>query len=165
MIGLRVGVEAALAFAVGAMWFALSAVLLGGSLPHHALVILAVILLDVLVVLAIARFWGISYAVPAGVASVVALDWYYIPPTHRSTVPDPENFAGLAAYLVTGVLLGELAANARRRAVVCPRGLASRWPVSRPLFVAWPPSSHERRRPPRCLRRSPRRSASSSLST
>jgi signal transduction histidine kinase len=120
MRGLKMGVEAALALAVGAMWFALSAVL-GNALPHHTLVIIAVLLLDVLVVLAIARFWGISYAVPAGVASVVAVDWYYIPPTHGSTLPDPENSLGLAAYLVTGVLLGKLAANARRRAVVSER--------------------------------------------
>jgi signal transduction histidine kinase len=118
MRGLRTGVEAVLALALGAIWFALSAVLLRHVLPHHALVIVAVLLLDVLVILAIARSWGISYAVPAGVASVVALDWYYIPPTHGSTIPDPENSVGLAAYLVTGVLLGELAANARRRAVV-----------------------------------------------
>ena len=52
-----------------------------------------------------------------GVASVVALDWHYIPPTHALRVPDPGNAVALAAYLVTGVLLGELAVAARRRAV------------------------------------------------
>ncbi|MCW2765484.1 MAG: hypothetical protein JWO11_1443 [Nocardioides sp.] len=114
----QVGVEAALAFVVGAVWFALSAVLLDRALPHNAVVILGVVVLDIVAVLAIVRFWGIAYAVTLGVASAVALDWFFIPPTHPSTVPDPENAAALAAYLVTGVLLGELAVTARRRADV-----------------------------------------------
>jgi signal transduction histidine kinase len=54
--------------------------------------------------------------VPVGVASAVALDWYYIPPTHTSTVPGAEDTVALAVYLLTGVLLGELAVHARRRA-------------------------------------------------
>jgi K+-sensing histidine kinase KdpD len=66
----------------------------------------------------VAHFWDIAYAVPVGVASVVALDWYYIPPTHQATVPGPENSLALAAYLATGVMLGELAVTARRRADV-----------------------------------------------
>jgi hypothetical protein len=61
---------------------------------------------------------GIAYAVPVGVASAVAFDWYYIPPTHPSAVPGPEETAALAVYLLnlTGVLLAELATHARRRA-------------------------------------------------
>jgi signal transduction histidine kinase len=111
------GAEAALAFAVGAMWFAVSTVL-GTTLPHALLIILGVVVLDVLVVLTVAHFWGIAHAVTVGVASVVALDWYYIPPVHPSAVPDLENSVALAAYLLTGVLLGELAVTARRRADV-----------------------------------------------
>ena len=46
------------------------------------------------------------------------MDWYYIPPTHPSAVPGPEETAALAVYLLnlTGVLLAELATHARRRA-------------------------------------------------
>ncbi len=112
------GVEAVIAVAAGAVWFALSALLLDTSLPHSVILLLAVIVLDVFVVLAVAHFWGIAPAVTVGVASVVALDWYYIPPTHSSTIPNAENLVALAAYLVTGALLGELAVTARRRADV-----------------------------------------------
>ena len=80
----RVGAEAVLAFFAGAVWFALSGALLH-LLPSLFLLILGVIALDVIVVLAIARYWGITAAVTVGVASVVALDWYSIPPTHTST--------------------------------------------------------------------------------
>ncbi|MDQ1646415.1 MAG: hypothetical protein QOJ50_2599, partial [Cryptosporangiaceae bacterium] len=78
--------------------------------------VLAVGSLYALAVLAGARFWGIAYAIPIGVAGMVALDWYYIPPTHTSIVPGREDAIALVLYLVTGVLLGELAAGARRRA-------------------------------------------------
>jgi signal transduction histidine kinase len=72
--------------------------------------------LDVGVVWTLVRFWGIGYAVAVGVAGVVALDWYSIPPVHTASVPNTENAAALGAYLVTGALLGYLAASARRRA-------------------------------------------------
>jgi signal transduction histidine kinase len=112
-----VGVEAMLALAVGAVWFALSSVALA-VLPHALIVAGLMVVVDVAVVLAIARYLGISCAVTAGIAGVVALDWYFIPPIHSGLVPSPENAVALAAYLVTGVLLGELAVTARRRADV-----------------------------------------------
>jgi signal transduction histidine kinase len=111
----RIFLEAVLAFVAGAVWFAVSGALLE-VLPSLWVLILGVIALDVVVVLATARYWSITAAVTVGVASVVALDWYSIPPTHSSMVPDARNSVGLAAYLVTGVLLGELAVIARRRA-------------------------------------------------
>jgi len=110
------GVEAALALFAGVGTFTVSAVLAAAPLPHVPIVILGV--LCILGVLAVAHFWGIAYAVPVGVASAVALDWYYIPPTHPSAVSDPEETAALAVYLLTGVLLAELAIHARRRAEV-----------------------------------------------
>ena len=85
------------------------------------MVVIGVVVLDVVVVLAVARLVGIAAAVTAGVASMVAMDWYSIPPTHVSMVPDAQNSLGLAGYLVTGVLLGELAVTARHRAVVSER--------------------------------------------
>jgi signal transduction histidine kinase len=110
------GVEAVLALFAGVGTFTASAALVAAPLPHVPIVILYV--LCTLLVLAVARFWGIAYAVPVGVASAVSLDWYSIPPTHTSVVPGAEDAVALAVYLLTGVLLGELAVHARRRADV-----------------------------------------------
>jgi signal transduction histidine kinase len=112
------GAEMPLAFAVGAGWFALSTVLLAKPLPDSLVVTVGVVVLDVLVVLAIAHYWDIPYTVTVGVASVVALDWYYIPPTHPTTFPDARNLLALTAYLLMAALLGELAVLARRRALL-----------------------------------------------
>ncbi|WP_244247093.1 DUF4118 domain-containing protein [Nocardioides euryhalodurans] len=117
----RIGAEAALVFAAGAASFALSSLLLGALLPHSPVVVVGVVILDVAAVLAAARFWGINFAVTVGIASVVALDWYFIPPVHPLELPDAKNAFALSAYLVAGVLLGELAITARRRAVIAER--------------------------------------------
>src|SRR3954447_21448357 len=114
----RTGAEVLLASALAAAWFALCAVALSELLPHLLVVGLGMALLSVVVVFAIARWWGIAYAVPVGVASVVAVDWHYIPPTHPSLVPDAQNLVALVAYLGTGVLLGQLDVAVRRRADV-----------------------------------------------
>jgi signal transduction histidine kinase len=108
--------EAISALLASVGFFAISAVAVALGLPLVPVVILGLVALDALVVLTVAHFWGIAYAVPIGVAGVVALDWYVIPPTHPSTIPDAEDSVALAAYLIMGVLLGELAAHARRRA-------------------------------------------------
>lgn len=108
------GAEAMLALLAGIATFTTSSILVAAPLSHVPIVIMGA--LSTIVVLAVAHFWGIAYAVPVGVASAVALDWYYIPPTHTSTVPGAEDAVALAVYLLTGVLLGELAVHARRRA-------------------------------------------------
>ena len=111
------GAEMALAVVVGAAWFALSTIVVATPLPDSVVVTVCVVVLDVLVVLAIAHFWDIPYAVTVGVASVVALDWYYLPPTHPAALPDARNSFALAAYLLMAALLGELAVRARRNAI------------------------------------------------
>ncbi|WP_148575190.1 GAF domain-containing protein [Nocardioides caldifontis] len=117
--GLRqaAALEMAAAFIVGAGWFAAVTVLLAKPLPESAATAVAVITLDVVVVLLTARYWDIPYAVTVGVASVVALDWYFIPPTHALELPDARNSLALVTYLLMASLLGELAVRARRTAV------------------------------------------------
>ena len=114
---MHVAAEAALAFVLGAGWFVLLSLLVStGLFSSRAVLGLTVIALDVALVWALARYRGIAYAVAVGVAGVVALDWYCIPPIHAARIPDAENALALGAYLVTGTLLGHLAASARRRA-------------------------------------------------
>ena len=109
--------EAVLALAFGTGWFVLLSLLVAtGWFSSRAVLAVLVVALDVGVVWALARFRDIDDAVAVGVAGVVALDWYCIPPIHRAAIPDTANAAALGAYLVTGALLGHLAASARRRA-------------------------------------------------
>jgi signal transduction histidine kinase len=110
-------VEMALAFVVGGAWYAVVTLLLARQLPESVATAVAVLVLAVAVVLATARWWDIPYAVTVGVASVVALDWYFIPPTHPIEVPDARNGVALIGYLLMASLLGELAVRARRSAV------------------------------------------------
>lgn len=118
----HVAAEAGLAFVFGAGWFVLLSLLVGTSgFSSRAVLALSVIVLDVAAVWMLARLLGIGYGVAVGVAGVVALDWYCIPPIHEAAVPDAENALALGAYLVTGTLLGQLAASARRRAEASER--------------------------------------------
>ena len=51
-------------------------------------------------------------------ASVLAYDWYYLPPTHAHEFPDSANLGGLLVYLALAVLIGQIASRAGRRAAV-----------------------------------------------
>ena len=113
---LSLGAEAALAFVAGLASFAVvSLAVIAGNSDGVALLIVA---LSIAAVGAMFRFWGVEYAVPAALGAVLAFDWYYIPPTHSHSFPNAENLANLVALLAVGVLVGELAAHAGRRAEV-----------------------------------------------
>jgi two-component system sensor histidine kinase KdpD len=71
----------------------------------------------VLAVLGIAIGWGTVYAVFVSVASMLAFNWFFLPPTHTLTLKDSENWSALGVYLVIASVVSELAARARRRAV------------------------------------------------
>jgi signal transduction histidine kinase len=111
-----VGAEIALAFAAGATCFALVAVTVAAV--DSDLLIAGFGLVCVLAVVATARFWGIAYAAPVAIASLLAYDWFEFPPTHAHAFPGSADLAGLFAYLAVAVLIGELAAHAGRRADV-----------------------------------------------
>jgi two-component system, OmpR family, sensor histidine kinase KdpD len=72
--------------------------------------------LYVFAVLPVAIAWGIVFAVPVAVASMLAFNWFFLPPTHTFTLSDSENWLALAVYLVVAVVASELAVRARRRA-------------------------------------------------
>lgn len=109
--------RAGMAFAFGAAWFAVCAVLVGVSgVSSHVVMGVALAALDVVVVTVLSRALGVGCAMTVGVAGVVALDWYCLPPVHDHGPPDAQNALALGAYLLTGALLGQLAAEARIRA-------------------------------------------------
>jgi two-component system sensor histidine kinase KdpD len=83
--------------------------------------VLSLGVLYVFAVLAVAVFWGIELAVVVSVASMLAFNWFFLPPTHTFQLRDGANWAVLAVYLVTAVVVSALAARARRRAEIAER--------------------------------------------
>ena len=79
--------------------------------------VLSLGVLYVFAVLPVAVAWGLAYAIPVSVASMLAFNFFFLPPTHTFALRDNENWFALAVYLVTAVVVSELAARARRRAV------------------------------------------------
>jgi two-component system sensor histidine kinase KdpD len=72
--------------------------------------------LYVFAVLPVAVLWGIRWALAVAVASMLAFNFFFLPPVHTLRLNDSTNWFALAAYSVTAVVVGELAARARRRA-------------------------------------------------
>jgi two-component system sensor histidine kinase KdpD len=66
-------------------------------------------------VLPVAVLWGAWLAAAVSVASMLAFNWFFLPPTHTFQLRDGANWLALAVYLVTAVVVGVLAARARRR--------------------------------------------------
>ena len=87
------GAEVALAFAAGIAAFAVVSVAVAAA--HTTPVVLILIAVCIATVLAIFRYLGVAYAVPAALAAILAFDWFYIPPTHPEAFPSAESLADL----------------------------------------------------------------------
>jgi signal transduction histidine kinase len=109
---LQAGAHAAPPLVASIVFFALATVATVAAHPHVPLVIVAGVYS--VAVLAVARFWGVAYAVPAAMASMIAIDWFSLPPTHPLEVPDFDNVAFAAISLGVAVVVGEIAARAIR---------------------------------------------------
>jgi K+-sensing histidine kinase KdpD len=82
--------------------------------PHVPILSLGA--LYIFAVLPIAVFWGLTLAVLASVASMFTFNFFFLPPVHTFTLADSSNWFALAVYLVTAVVVSELAARSQRRA-------------------------------------------------
>jgi two-component system sensor histidine kinase KdpD len=78
--------------------------------------VLSLGVLYVFAVLPIATFWGLPVAIVVAVASMLAFNWFHLPPTYTFSLADRTNWLALAVYLATAVVVSELAGRARRRA-------------------------------------------------
>jgi two-component system sensor histidine kinase KdpD len=67
-------------------------------------------------VLAVAVLYGVVYAVAVSIASMAAFNFFFLPPLHTLALRDSENWLALGVYLVTAVVVSELATRSRRRA-------------------------------------------------
>ena len=72
--------------------------------------------LYVFAVVPVAVIWGLPLAIAVSVASMLAFNFYFLPPTHTLTLQDSRNWFALGVYVLTSVVVSELAARSRRRA-------------------------------------------------
>jgi two-component system sensor histidine kinase KdpD len=78
--------------------------------------VLGLSVLYVLAVLPVAVAWGLAYAVAVSVASMLAFNFFFLPPVHTLTIADSSNWFALGVFVVTAAVVSELAARSRRRA-------------------------------------------------
>jgi K+-sensing histidine kinase KdpD len=69
-----------------------------------------------LAVLLAATFFGRNPALLAALLAALCFNFFFLPPLYTLTIADPQNWAALAAFLVTAIVAGELSAIAARRA-------------------------------------------------
>lgn len=72
--------------------------------------------LYVLAVLATAVCFGLGYAIPVAVLSMVTFNFLFLAPVGTLSLADGRNWTALAVYVATAIVAGELASRARRRA-------------------------------------------------
>jgi K+-sensing histidine kinase KdpD len=82
--------------------------------PHVPVLSLAVLYL--FAVLPVAVLWGLAYAIPVAILSMLAFNFFFLPPLYTLTLQDSRNWFALAVFLVTAVVVSELAARSRRQA-------------------------------------------------
>ena len=78
--------------------------------------VLSLGVLYLLAIVLVAVVWGTPHAFAVSVASMLAFNWFFLPPVHTFALRNSENWVALAVYVVTGIVVGELAARSRRRA-------------------------------------------------
>jgi K+-sensing histidine kinase KdpD len=94
-------------------------VLIGLLDPHVP--VLSLLVLYVLAVLPAALVWGTGLAVVTSILSTAAFAYLFLRPIHSVRVADSRELAALGVFLVTAVVMGELAARSRRVALESAR--------------------------------------------
>jgi two-component system sensor histidine kinase KdpD len=72
--------------------------------------------LYVLAVLSTAVLWGLGFAIPVAVLSMLAFNFFFLAPVGTLSLADGRNWTALGVYVATAIVAGELASRARRRA-------------------------------------------------
>ena len=111
---IHLATEVAVAFLAGIAFFALAAAAI--PLRDHVVLIVLLGCAYVYVVLMVAKRRGPLYGVPLAIATGLAFDSFYIPPTREFGAADWQNWLVIAAYIGLGVLIGMLGARSQRRA-------------------------------------------------
>jgi signal transduction histidine kinase len=94
-------------------------VLIGLLDPHVP--VLSLLVLYILAVLPVALVWGTGLAVVTSILSIAAFAYLFLVPIHSVRVADSRELAALGVFLVTAVVMGEVAARSRRVALESAR--------------------------------------------
>jgi two-component system, OmpR family, sensor histidine kinase KdpD len=86
------------------------------DLLHGFVPVLSLGALYVFAVFPVAVLFGRAWAVAASIASVLAFNYFFLPPRLTFTLSGRENWLALSVYVATGLIVADLAARARARA-------------------------------------------------
>jgi two-component system, OmpR family, sensor histidine kinase KdpD len=90
-------------------------VTLGVELASDRIDVLSMAVVYQLLVLLVSAAWGLSAGLATGLLSVLAINWFFVPPTGTFTVDDSRGWISLAVFAVTAVITSRLTADARAR--------------------------------------------------
>jgi two-component system sensor histidine kinase KdpD len=68
-----------------------------------------------LVVLVVSGAFGVLAGLATSVASVLAFNWFFIPPVHEFTIADSRNWISLGVFAATALITAQLGAGFRRQ--------------------------------------------------
>jgi K+-sensing histidine kinase KdpD len=94
--------------------------LLKGHVP-----VLSLAVLYLLAIIPVAVAWGLVYAVGVAVGSMLAFNFFFLPPLFTLTLQDDRNWFALLVFVVTAIVVSELASRSRRRAEEAEAALAA----------------------------------------
>jgi two-component system sensor histidine kinase KdpD len=69
-----------------------------------------------LIILALAARAGLRESITASFASVLAYNYFFLPPIRTLTISDPQNWVALFVFLITAITASHLSSSARRKA-------------------------------------------------
>ncbi len=103
---------------------ALAAVAAGTLLVYPLKSVAPVVSLGVVylpAILLISTVWGLRLGLLASIVSAAAFNFFQIPPLHRFTIAEEENWVALAAFAIAAIISSTVAGLARARAVEAER--------------------------------------------
>jgi two-component system sensor histidine kinase KdpD len=87
--------------------------------------VLSLAVLYLLAIIPVAVAWGTVYAVGMALGSMLCFNFFFLPPLYTLTLQDSRNWFALLVFLVTAVVVSELATRSRRRAEEAESALRS----------------------------------------
>jgi K+-sensing histidine kinase KdpD len=72
-------------------------------------------------ILIVSTVWGLRLGLLASIASAVAFNYFQLPPLHRLTIADEENWVALIAFVIVAAISSTVAGLARAQAVEAER--------------------------------------------